>query len=95
MGLKDAYAEKMEPQLREWGAKLDELKAKADKAEASAKIEYHKQIDSLRSKQDATGAKLRELRAARDDAWEAIKQGVEGAWTEMKNAMDQAAAKFK
>jgi hypothetical protein len=30
MSIKDAYLEKMEAQLREWGAKIDELKAKVD-----------------------------------------------------------------
>jgi hypothetical protein len=34
MGAKKAYQDKMEAQLKEWRAKIDVLKAKADKAEA-------------------------------------------------------------
>ena len=95
MGLKDAYLEKMEAQFREWGAKIDELKAKADKAEAGAKIEYIKQLDVLKAKRDAAQTKLGEIRAAGEDAWEGMKSGVEGAWTELKAAIDGAATKFK
>ena len=95
MSLRDAYIDKMEAQLREWGTKIDELKAKADKAEASAKIEYMKQLDSLKAKRDAARTKLGEIRAAGEDAWESMKSGVEGAWSELKSAIDGAANKFK
>jgi len=95
MGLKDAYLEKMEAQFREWGAKIDELKAKADKAEAGAKIEYMKQLDVLKAKRDAAQTQLGEIRAAGEEAWEHLKSGVEGAWSELKAAIDGAATKFK
>ena len=95
MSLKDAYIDKMEAQLREWGAKIDELKAKADKAKTGAKIEYMKQLDSLKDKRDAEQTKLGEIRAAGEEAWESLKTGVEGAWSELKAAIDGAANKFK
>ncbi len=95
MSLKDAYIAKMEAQLREWGGKIDELGAKADKAEASAKIEYAKLVDSLKAKRDAARQKLGEIKAAGEDAWESLKTGVEGAWGELKSAVDRAADKLK
>ena len=95
MSLKDAYLEKMETQLREWGAKMDELKAKADKAEAGAKIEYMKQLDVFKAKRDAAQTQLGEVRAAGEEAWESLKTGVEGAWSELKAAIEGAATKFK
>lgn len=61
MGLKEAYHEQLDAQLREWSAKLDQLKAKADGAEAAAKVEYYKQIESIKTKADVAQAKLREL----------------------------------
>lgn len=36
MGLKESYEQKLQAQLDEWSAKIDNLKAKADKAEAAA-----------------------------------------------------------
>ena len=50
MGRKEAYQEKIEAQLKEWSAKINELKAKAEKAAAEKKTELHKMIDNLRAK---------------------------------------------
>jgi hypothetical protein len=38
---------------------------------------------------------LKEAYAEKDDAWEAIKTGVEGAWSDLKQGLDQATSKFK
>jgi multidrug resistance efflux pump len=90
-----AYEEKFDAQLKEWSAEIALLKAKADKAKAEAKIEYHKTIETLQGKQDAASTKLQELRAAGDDAWEDIKTGAENVWTEVKTAFNSAASRFK
>ena len=39
MGLKEAYQEKLEAQLKEWSAQFKELQAKAEMAKTDAKIE--------------------------------------------------------
>jgi hypothetical protein len=38
METKQAYQEKYEAQLREWSAKVDQLRARSDRAKAEAKI---------------------------------------------------------
>ena len=53
MSMKDAYQKKIEAQMAEWKSEIDKMKAKADKADADAKIAYYKEIDALRSKQKA------------------------------------------
>ncbi len=95
MGLKESYQEQMEAQLREWSAKIDQLKAKADRAEAGAKIEYYKQIEGARAKAEVAKAKLTELKSASTEAWESLKSGVESAWIDLKTTIDGAASKFK
>jgi uncharacterized coiled-coil DUF342 family protein len=95
MGLKEAYHEKLEAQLREWNAKLDQLKARADGAEASVKLEYYKQIESIKAKADVLQAKLKELQESSGEAWESLKGGVERAWTDFKTAIEEATGKFK
>lgn len=95
MGLKEAYQEKLEAQLREWTAALEQLKARADRAEADAKIEYYTQIEGVRAKVDAAEAKLRELKASSGEAWETLKGGVEQAWADLKTAVEGAVSKFK
>jgi hypothetical protein len=88
--MKDAYVAKMEAQLNEWGAKLKELKAKAEKAAAQGRIEYQQKLQQLRTqeKQEDARRKLEELKMAGEERWEALKKGVEGAWNELKKSVD-------
>jgi predicted phage gp36 major capsid-like protein len=92
---KQAYREKLEAQMREWSAKIDLLKAKADQAEADAKIEYRNRIEDLRQKKEALKAKLGELQNASDAAWKDIRAGAEKAAADLKDALQSALAKFK
>jgi hypothetical protein len=82
----DARVGKMETQLKQWGAKLDELVAKAEEAGAEAKIDYRKRIDDLKSKHQVAQSKLAELRAGGSEKWDILKSGVESAWKELEVA---------
>ncbi len=95
MDKKQVYQEKMEAQLKEWAAKIDELKAWADQAEAQQKLDYYEQVESLREKQDKARQKLEALRDAGEGAWEEIKAGVEMAWDDLSLAVDNAIMRFK
>lgn len=95
MGIKEAYHEQLDARLREWRAKLDQLKAKADGAEAGAKVEYYKQLESIKAKADVAQAKLKELQDSSGEAWESLKGGVERAWADFKMAIEEATGKFK
>ena len=95
MGLKEEYFQKAQAQLNEWSAKIDQLKAKADKADAQAKIDYRKQLDAIRVKQEAAQAKLNQLRAAGEGAWESLKSGADTAWDDLKAAYENAVSHFK
>lgn len=95
MSMKEAYQKKMEAQLKEWSAKIDVLKAKADKAGAEQKIRYYELIDSLRANQQKVREKLDKLRASSETAWEELSNSVEHAWEELKNAVERAGKKFK
>ena len=90
-----AYEEKFDAQLKEWSAQIALFRAKADKAKAEAKIEYHKTIETLQGKHDSARTKLQELRASGDSAWEDLKTGSENIWTEVKTSFKNAASKFK
>lgn len=58
------YQEKMEAQLKEWGAKIEGLKARAEKASVDAQIQYHEQIEVLRTKYAAAEGKFSEFKTA-------------------------------
>ena len=90
MDKKDLYIEKLNAQLKEWSASIDGLKAKADKASADLKIGYYKRLDDLKTKRDTARAKLDELKAAGDDAWERMTTAIEKSWGDIKAAFDKA-----
>lgn len=92
---KKAYQEKIEAQLKEWGAKIDELKAKAEKSKAELKTKYEKQIEDLRTKQEVAQRKLRELRESGEEAWEGLKTGLEKGLGELKDAFDRTISTLK
>jgi nucleotide-binding universal stress UspA family protein len=90
-----AYQEKIEAQLKEWGAKIEDLKAKAQKSKAELKTKYEIQIEDLRAKQEAVQKKLREFRESGEEAWEGLKIGVEKSLEELKGSLDSALSTFK
>ena len=95
MDSKDEYKARIDAQLKEWSARIAELKAKADAAEAGLKAEYLQQVETLRLKKEETQAKFEELKKTGDEAWETLKAGMEHAASDLKTAINNAAAKFK
>ncbi len=92
---KQAYQEKLEAQLREWDARLDLLKAKAEAFGADAKIEFETQIAALQQKRHEAQAKLAELGERSEAAWEDLKEGTERAWSELAKATESFTSRFK
>lgn len=95
MEKRKAYQEKVEAQLKEWGARIDELKARAEKSKAELKMKYEKQIEDLRAKQNVVQQRLRELRGSGEDAWEGLKAGMEKSLGELKGSLDRAISAFR
>lgn len=95
MSKKEAYEKKLEAQLDEWNAKIDVLKAKAQRAGADAKVDYEETIEDLQQKRAAAKSKLQDLREASDDAWDDLKEGVEQAWDNLGQAVSRATERFK
>jgi chromosome segregation ATPase len=95
MSKKEAYEKKLEAQLQEWKTDIDKMKAKADKADARARLEYYKQIEELRTKQQAAQKKLTELKTAGESAWEDLKAGIDIAWSSLGEAVKSARTRFK
>jgi len=91
---KDDYVHGMEAQGKEWDAQLALWGAKADKASAGMKGEFHKWQRDFRDKQGDARKKLETLRASNHDAWEEVKTGVETAWTDVKTAFETAKKKY-
>ena len=95
MNNRDLYVEKMKANLDAWNASIDKLEAQAKHAEADMKLKYREQLDELKRHRAVTNAKLAELRAAGDGAWEDMRGGLESAWDAMEKAVKSATSRFR
>jgi hypothetical protein len=77
---------KIETRLRQLGAKLDKLVAKADEAGTDTTIDYRRSIDLIRGKRAVVQGKLNAYRAANGQKWDSFKGGVEIAWRDLADA---------
>ena len=94
MGRK-AFIDKLTAQLKKWDDDIDKLEAKAQKAKADVRADYHKQIQDIRDKKKAAQGRLQEVKHAGEEAWEDLKSGAEEAYDSIKNAFQSAMSKFK
>jgi uncharacterized coiled-coil DUF342 family protein len=92
---RDAFVQKIKARIDEWNAEIDRLKAKAEQAEADARIEYHDEIQELKNYRDDARKKLDKLQNAGEGAWEDLKAGVEMAFDAMNQAVSSARNRFK
>jgi len=92
---KEEYTDKLAKQLKEWGIQIDVMKAKAEKEGAEIKIAIGKDIEKLNKMMKDAQKKLREIEGKSGDAWKSLSQGVNKAWIDIREAMRQAAEKFK
>jgi len=95
MGMKETYERKIDAELRQWQARIEILKAKADQAEAAQKLKYYEEIEALRTGLLQAREKLDALRAASTDAWEEVRSGMEQSWHDLRSAFERAAEKLK
>ncbi len=95
MNEKELYQQKKQARLDEWKAEVDKLKAKAEGASADAQLELKKEIKAVEIKIEEGNSRLNEIAGASDEAWEALKDGVNPTWDSMQSAFDEALSKFK
>jgi hypothetical protein len=87
----EAHVGKMEAELKQWGARLDQLLTKVDAAGTGAKVDYRKRLDDLKEKYVVAEARFAELKAAGSAKWDTFKSGVETAWNDLERAFTKLA----
>jgi len=83
MTSKDVNVGKMEEQLKQWGARLDEIAAKAKTIGADAKAKELERVAELRAKRDVVQGKLAEFKADGGENWQTLKTAVDGAYSDL------------
>lgn len=86
-----AYQDRAQARVREWEAKLDELGARARRAEAELRLKLQDEESDLRKKLDEARARLRDMKDASGDGWDEIRAGAEKLWTDLRAAWDRSA----
>ncbi len=94
MNSKQAYEKKVQAQLDEWSAEMDKLKAKAEQADADAKLKLNDEIDEIQAKRKVAEEKLQELKSASDDAWDDVKRGIDAATGALGASLRSAISRF-
>lgn len=94
MGERNQYIEKVRARIAQWDAEIDRMKAKADEAEADARIEYEKQMREMQARRDEGVDRLEMLREASDEAWKDVRSGFDRAWDEISGAFDRAMSRY-
>lgn len=94
MTSRDEYLEKFKANLDDWNAEIDKLEGKAREAQADAKAQYDKQLETMREMRDDAQKKFIEMQSATAEAWDAMAKGTEKAWQAWVGAFEDARSKF-
>ena len=84
MRLREIYEKKMQVQLEELEAEIDELMEKTGQTKTNLQLEYYTLIDELRVKLEAANQKFYLLKQASEGDWEAFKSEFELVWSSMR-----------
>ena len=95
MEMQNAYKQKREAQLKEWGAQINLMEAKLENMGADLKVKRAQQIQALRAQQHNASEKMRELGKASGEAWEQVKVTADKVWDDLKSGVADAHSKFK
>lgn len=87
----DKTVSKLQNELELWGAKLNELLAKAEVASTEATIDARKHLEDAADKLATAREKLDEAKATGGDKWEEFKIGLERSWKELERAFHRLA----
>ena len=84
------YQEKAEEALHYYEKRVDELKAKADKAGGEAKRKFDEAVVAWREKQKTLKKQLEEFKTASARAWEEMEQKIDAGLEQVKKLYEKA-----
>jgi len=86
--------EKAKAKVRACDAEVDRLAARASRASGETRVVVEEQVDDLRGQCEALTHKLEDIQWS-EEAWEEVKQGVEGALNRLKNGIERAKSRIE
>jgi hypothetical protein len=94
MSKRDEYVDKLKAQLDQWNTEVAKWEAKAQKAQANARIEYDKHLKEVRRQRDQALEQMKKVQAATGDAWVDLVRGADEAWAKMRESLEKARSHF-
>jgi hypothetical protein len=98
METKDSYIKKMKAKFDDlndkWNIERKKLEAKAQHAKTEARKKFEDQLKILQEKREKMSQKLDQIDNASEEAWNDIKEGVDGAWQSLNEAIKKARSHF-
>lgn len=87
---KKSYQDWFKARIEEWEERLEELAARAGRAQADLRSRLWSDESGLRENLEEARSRLRELREASDEGWEEVKMGAERIWVDVQAAWERA-----
>ncbi len=81
---KQDYQDRFRATIEEWETRLEELGARAKRAEEGLRARLRSDESRLREKLEEAQARLSELRGASEEGWEEVKAGAEKIWVDVR-----------
>jgi hypothetical protein len=95
MALREDYQTLMEKQLNEWKVQTERFKAGAEQIEAHAKVQYEKNLQTLRTTQADAWENFAKLKGASESAWAEFKAHMDKSGGELKAAVERMTTHLK
>jgi len=89
-GEKQAYQDRLKARIEQWEGRIEELAARARRAEVDLRERLSSEESGLREQLSEARSRLRELIEASEDGWEEIKAGAERIWVDVREAWERA-----
>ena len=92
---KEEYQRALAAQMRVLNTKIDELKAKAARANDAVKAEFARDMEALDRQKAVLVEKMEAIRSSSAAGWNDVKAGANSAMDSIKQTYDKAAARFQ
>jgi hypothetical protein len=87
--------QELKVKLNKWEAKIDELKAVMDKADAKTRESIYKEVERLIKLKHKANEKLDQMKHAGKESINDVKMGFENVMKDLENAVSSALSRFK
>ncbi|MDT8408717.1 MAG: hypothetical protein RQ741_03875 [Wenzhouxiangellaceae bacterium] len=92
---RNEFIDKMKERLDDLDERIEELKKKGDEFEGQARKEYENRLNDLREKRRDAEKRIKEVQAAGEERWQAVKDEAEHAWKALGNSFNYFKSHFK